>query len=73
MGGAGPWLGLVVGKGEKYTPPQAGERAGVGNFAGGPWFLGPRRPRNERTLVLSGFYACLISWGPYSELSRGGI
>ena len=47
MAGVGPWPGAGRGKGEKYAPPQAGERAGVGNFARGPCFMGPRRPRNE--------------------------
>ena len=47
MAGVGPWPGVGAGEEEKYAPPQAGERAGAGNFAGGPCFMGPRRPRNE--------------------------
>ena len=55
MAVAGPWPGVGAGKGETSTPPRAGERAGAGNFAGAPCYMGPRRPRNEHYLkCLSG-------------------
>ena len=44
--GRGPGRGLGIPK--KHAPPQAVQRGGAGNRAGGPLFLGPRRPRNER-------------------------
>ena len=47
MAGEGPWPGVGAEKEEKYIPPQAGEWAGAGNFAGGPCFMGPRKPCNE--------------------------
>ena len=44
MAGVGPWPGVGVGKEEKYALPQAGERAGAGNFAGGRVLCGPGGP-----------------------------
>ena len=32
---------------KKHAPPRAVQRGGAGNWAGGPHFSGPRRPRNE--------------------------
>ena len=57
MAGVGPWPGVGAGKEEKYTPAQAGERAGVGSFAGGcvSWgFGGPITNTTKiRTLLVS--------------------
>ena len=47
MAEVGPWRGVGAGKGEKSAPPEAGERAMAGNFAGGLGFMGPRRPSTE--------------------------
>ena len=42
--GVGPWPRAERGKGEKYAPLQAGERARAGNFAGGRVLWGPGGP-----------------------------
>ena len=68
MAGVGPWPGAGRGKGEKYALPQASERAGVGNFARGPCFMGPRRPRNEHYLSYN-IVLMFLKRGSHKEVS----
>jgi len=60
--GNGRGRGQGQGTLKKHAPPRAVQRGGTGNWAGGPRFSGPQRPRNEHYTYPVNYTGTLVSF-----------